>query len=137
MENYQEKPLLTMPYPNGTSYQSMTDKELTDVLQNMKNYNVLIPALIEMLLRKDNEIVELKKRLRTLEEKEIKKSGRKKQAFYHNGKELTDEELVYLIDYEYYDSIGRLEREVGAGKNQLRNRYNKAKKRQQMERGAK
>lgn len=49
--NYPEKPLLTMIYPNGTSYQNMTD-----------------------------------------------------------------EELVYLIDYEYYDSIGRLEREVGAGK---------------------
>lgn len=70
--NYPEKPLLTMIYPNGTSYQNMTDKE-----------------------------------------------------------------LVYLIDYEYYDSIGKLEREVGAGKNQLRNRYNKAKKRQKIERGAK
>ncbi len=70
--NYPEKPLLTMIYPNGTSYQNMTDKE-----------------------------------------------------------------LVYLIDYEYYDSIGKLEREVGAGKNQLRNRYNKAKKRQKKERGAK
>ena len=72
MENYQEKPLLTMIYPNGTSYQNMTDKE-----------------------------------------------------------------LVYLMDYEYYDSIRKLEREVGAGKNQLRNRYNKAKKRQKKERGAK
>lgn len=137
MENYQDKPLLSMPFPKGTSYQSMTDEELTDVLQNMKNYNVLIPALIEMLFRRNKEISELNRRLRILEEKEIKKPGRKKQIFYHNGKELTDEELVYLVDYEYYDSIRKLEREVGAGKNQLRNRYNKAKRREKIESEAK
>ncbi len=49
-------------------------------------------------------------------------------------KELTDEYLVYLVDYEYYDNINRLEKAVGAGKNQLRNRYKKAKEKQQLER---
>ncbi|MBP3457741.1 MAG: hypothetical protein J6K58_00850 [Lachnospiraceae bacterium] len=33
-----------------------------------------------------------------------------------------------LIDRGHYDSISKLEKAIGAGKNQLRNRYNKAKK---------
>lgn len=70
---------------------------------------------------------ELTKRIAFLKEKTLKKPGRKRQTFYLNGTELTDEELLYLIDYEYYDSIGKLEKDVGAGKNQLRNHYNKVK----------
>ena len=44
---------------------------------------------------------------------------------------MTDEELMYQIDYNYF-TIRELEKEVGAGKNQLRNRYNKAKKKQKL-----
>ena len=40
---------------------------------------------------------------------------------------MTDDEIVRLIDEGHYNSIGKLERTVGAGKNQLRNRYNKVK----------
>lgn len=135
MDNYENRQLLPMPFPKPLK--EMTDEELTKLLTGKFNYNVLIPALIEANLRKDKQIAELTKRIVFLEEKTLKKAGRKRQTFYLNGTELTDEELVYLIDYEYYDSISKLEKDVGAGKNQLRNRYNKAKKKQQLEKQVK
>lgn len=135
MDNYESRQLLPMPFPKPLK--EMTDEELTKLLTGKFDYNVLIPALIETNLRKDKQIAELTKRIAFLEEKTLKKAGRKRQTFYLNGTELTDEELVYLIDYEYYDSIGKLEKDVGAGKNQLRNRYNKAKKKQQLEKEVK
>lgn len=52
--------------------------------------------------------------------------GRKPKEFYLGKNLLTDEELIYLIDREYY-TFSQLEKEVGAGKNQLRNRYKRAK----------
>ena len=135
MDNYESKQLLPMPFPKPLK--EMTDEELTKLLTGKFNYNVLIPGLIEANLRKDEQIAELTKRIAFLEEKTLKKAGRKRQTFYLNGTELTDEELVYLIDYEYYDSIGKLEKDVGAGKNQLRNRYNKTKKKQKLEKEVK
>jgi len=39
-----------------------------------------------------------------------------------------------LIDRGNYDSISKLEKAIGAGKNQLRNRYNKAKEKLRLER---
>lgn len=39
--------------------------------------------------------------------------------------------LIYYIDYDFF-TIRELEKEVGAGKNQLRNRYNKAKKKEKL-----
>ena len=132
MDNYESRQLLPMPFPKPLK--EMTDEELTKLLTGKFNYNVLIPALIEANLRKDKQIADLTKRIAFLEEKTLKKAGRKRQKFYLNGTELTDEELVYLIDYEYYDSIGKLEKDVGAGKNQLRNRYNKAKEKLRLER---
>lgn len=132
MDNYESRPLLPMPFPKPLK--EMTDEELTKLLTGKFNYNVLIPALIEANLRKDKQIADLTKRIAFLEEKTLKKAGRKRQTFYLNGTELTDEELVYLIDYEYYDSISKLEKDVGAGKNQLRNRYNKAKEKLRLER---
>lgn len=126
MNTYKNRQLLPMPFPKTLT--EMTDEELTKLLTGKFNYNVLIPGLIEANLRKDKQIVELTKRITFLEERTLKKAGRKRQTFYLNGTELTDEELIYLIDYGYYNSIGKLEKDVGAGKNQLRNRYNKAKK---------
>lgn len=125
MDNFESKPLLTMPFP--TPLKDMTDQELTKLLTSKTNYNVLIPTLIEANLRKDRTIAELEKRISFLEEKTLKKAGRPKTRFYVNGQELTDEYLIYLIDYDYF-TIRELEKDVGAGKNQLRNRYNKAKK---------
>ena len=125
MDNFESKPLLTMPFP--TPLKDMTDEELAELLARKTNYNILIPALIEANLRKDKTIAELTTRVAFLEDKTLKRAGRPKTQFFVNGQELTDDYLIYLIDYEFF-TIRKLEKEVGAGKNQLRNRYNKAKK---------
>lgn len=125
MNDYESRPLLTMPFPKPLI--EMTDEELAELLASKSNYNVLIPALIEANLRKERAIAKLTKRVTFLEEKTLKKAGRPKTQFFVNGQELTDEHLIYLIDNDYY-TIRELEKDVGAGKNQLRNRYNKAKK---------
>ena len=129
MNTYESRPLLTMPFPKPLK--EMTDEELAQILTSKHNYNILIPALIEANLRKDRTIEELTKRVAFLEDKTLKKAGRPKTRFYVNGQELTDEYLIYLIDYDYV-TIRELEKDVGAGKNQLRNRYNKAKKMEQL-----
>ena len=130
MDTYESRPLLPMPFPKPLK--EMTDEELTNLLAGAYNYNVLIPALIEANTRKDRAIVELTKRVAFLEEKAIKKAGRPRTQFYLNGIELTDEELMYQIDNQYFLTIRELEKAVGANKNQLRNRYNKAKKKQKL-----
>jgi len=133
MDSYESRPLLPMPFPK--KLKEMPDEELTKLLAGAHNYNVLIPALIEANTRKDRVIAELTKRVAFLEDKAIKKAGRPKTRFTVNGQELTDDYLIYLIDYNYF-TIRELEKEVGAGKNQLRNRYNKAKKKQKLEKEA-
>ena len=129
MDTYKSRTLIPMPFPKPLK--EMTDEELTALLAMDMNYNVLIPALIEANARKDRAIAELTKRVAFLEEKAIKKAGRPKTPFYLNGIELTDKELMYQIDSNYF-TIRELEKEVGANKNQLRNRYNKAKKKQKL-----
>ena len=133
MDTYESRPLLPMPFPK--QLKEMTNEELTKLLAGAHNYNVLIPALIEANTRKDRAIAELTKRVAFLEDKALKKAGRPKTRFYLNGIELTDEELMYQIDYNYF-TIRELEKEVGASKNQLRNRYNKAKKKQKLQKEA-
>ncbi len=129
MDTYKSRTLIPMPFPK--LLKEMTDEELTALLAMDMNYNVLIPTLIEANARKDRAIAELTKRVAFLEEKALKKAGRPKTCFYLNGIELTDEELMYQIDSQFF-SIRKLEKEVGANKNQLRNRYNKAKKKQKL-----
>ena len=129
MDTYESRELLPMPFPK--KLKEMTDEELTILLARDMNYNVLIPALIEANTRKDRAIAELTKRVAFLEEKALKKAGRPKTCFYLNGIELTDEELMYQIDSQFF-SIRKLEKEVSANKSQLRNRYNKAKKKQKL-----
>ena len=129
MDTYESRPLLPMPFPK--KLKEMTDEELTKLLAGAHNYNVLIPALIEANTRKDRAIAELTKRVAFLEDKTLKKAGRPRRCFNLNGNELTDDMLLYYIDYDFF-TIRELEKEVGAGKNQLRNRYNKAKKKQKL-----
>ena len=114
-----------MPIPKP--YKDMTDKELQHFLATAINYNQLVPALIEANRRKGEQIHALSKRISSLEEKATKKAGRKRQTFYLDGNELTDEDIVYYVKYDYY-TIPELERLVGAKKNQLRNRYKRAAK---------
>lgn len=121
--------------PEPKPYNKMTDKELQNLLTTNKNYNVLIPVLIEITIRKDMEILSFKKRISALETNELKKPGRKRTTYHLNGKELTDDDLIYYIDYDYF-TISELEREVGAPKNSLRNRYNRAKRLANIEKNA-
>ena len=130
MDTYESRKLIPMPFPKPLP--EMTDEELTTLLARDMNYNVLIPALIEANTRKDRAIAELTKRVAFLEDKAIKKAGRPKTCFYLNGIELTDEDLMYQIDNQYFLTIGEIEKEVGANKNQLRNRYNKTRKKQKL-----
>ena len=130
MNNFENKQLRPMPFPKPLA--EMTDVELSKLLTSNSNYNVLIPALIESNTRKDIIIAEILQRVTFLESKALKKAGRKRQTFFFNGQELTDEYLEYLIDYDYI-TIRKLEKDVGAGKNQLRNRYNKIKQQKQLQ----
>lgn len=99
------------------------------ISQSQKNIDKLIKE-VENLTKTNTD---LKKRVASLEDKTLKKAGRKKQTFNIDGKELTDDYLVYIIDHNMA-TLGSLEKIVGAGKNVLRNRYNKAKNKQQLER---
>ena len=130
MNTYESKTLRPMPFPKPLP--EMSDEELGKILSSNSNYNILIPALIESNKRKDKIIAELLQRVTFLESKTLKKSGRKRQPFYFNGQELTDEYLEYLIDFDFI-TIRKLEKDVGAGKNQLRNRYNKRKRLQKLQ----
>ena len=132
MDNYESRELLNMPMPKR--FDKMTDEELAGYLTKSFNYNILIPMLIEANRRKDTAIKELNRRITRLEEKALTKRGRKRQTYFYEGEELTDEKLVYLIDYEFYDSISKLEKLIGAKKNVLRSRYKKAKNKQKIER---
>ncbi len=133
MENHKDMKILPMPYPKPL--EEMTEEELAKFLTMDFNHSMLIKALIEANTRKDRAIAELTKRVDFLEDKARKKAGRPKRCFYLNGNELTDDMLLYYIDYDFF-TIRELEKEVGAGKNQLRNRYNKAKKKQKLQKEA-
>ena len=132
MDNYKKQEQLDKSFREQVG--RLSDKILAERLtQNFTN-DTMIYLLIEANRRKDTVIQELNRRITRLEEKALTKRGRKRQTYFYEGEELTDEKLVYLIDYEYYDSISKLEKFVGAKKNVLRSRYKKAKNKQKIER---
>ena len=88
----------------------------------------------EKITELTQSVADLIKWIAYLEQKTLQKPGRKRRDFYVNDKLLDDDYLMYFIDYGYYDSISKMEKDLGAGKNQLRNRYNKAKEKKQLER---
>ena len=100
MNNYEDRKLIPMPVPKP--YNKMTDEELQKILRSNNNYNILIPALIESNMRKDKQIQLLEKRISVLENKALTKAGRKRQTFYLDGVELTDEDIIYYIDNELF-----------------------------------
>ena len=132
MDNYESRPLLPMPFPK--KLKEMTDEELTKLLTGNFNYNVLIPGLIEAILRKDKQIAELTKRISYLEKKTLQKPGRKRNPIPYQGQELTGELLMKLIDEGYYRNISQMEKDLQVGKNVLRNRYYKAKEKLRLKR---
>ena len=127
---------VTMENPKTTStkekmirlYKDKSNKELLDILAT-KGISIAtaLYALIESNARKDKQIANLIHRLSVLEEKAAKKVGRKRQTFYFNQQELTDDDIVYYVDNGFL-TIPELEKDVGAKKNQIRNRYNRRKK---------
>mgnify|MGYP000370856279 CR=1 FL=1 len=131
MEDYYNKVYLH-PMPDTHNLTDKTDKELNTLLNPKYNFNILLAALIEKDHRRDAELIELQNRIRILEDKASKQPGRKRKTFYIDNHELTDDCLCYLIDNDYY-TVSKLERTVGAKKNVLRNRYNKAKKLQRLQ----
>ena len=133
MNTYESKPLRPVLFPKPLK--EMTDEELAKLLTVSRNYNVVISILIEINTRQERAITELTKRIAFLEDMTLKKAWRPKVRFEVNGQELTDDYLLYLVDYDFF-TIRQLEKEVGAGKNQLRNRYNKAKKKEKLNKEA-
>lgn len=109
MDSYQSRPLLPMPEPRP--YKDMSDEELHQFIRKSRNFNLIIPALIESNERKDKKIADLTRRIEFLEEKSLKKAGRKRQIFYLDFKELTDEYLEYLVDYDYM-TISEIEKHM-------------------------
>ena len=101
------------------------------MLTKSRSYGDIIPALIEYAFRQDREIKALKSQLERQQTKPAKKSGRAKQDFYVDGILLTDAEIAYYIEGDYF-TITELERLVGTKKNQLRNRYKRYKEKQKL-----
>lgn len=127
--------------PATQSHKYYSEQELLNCLNGEHVTAKAILSLIESNFRKDKAIaeltqtvVELTKRISYLEKKTLQKPGRKRKPVLYLGKELTDELLMKLIDEGYYDSISKMEKDLNAGKNQLRNRYTKAKKKLRLER---
>lgn len=117
------------------SHKYYSEQELLNCLKGEHITVNAVLSLIESNFEKDKAIEELTqtvlqltKRIATLERKALEKPGRPRREFWYEGRELTDKYLMQLIDEGYFDSISKLEKYLGAGKNQLRNRYNKAKK---------
>ena len=129
MDSYPNRPLPVRPRPKPIA--DMTDQELTEMLTKSRNYGDIIPALIEYVFRQDREIKALKDQLERQQSKSAKKSDRAKQDFYVDGILLTDENIAYYVDGDYF-TITQLERLVGAKKNQLRNRYKRYKEKQKL-----
>lgn len=110
--------------------QSLPNEDLLAILSNAFEQNAYTHALTELLTKLCNTVAEQQKEIELLKAQTpvapVHKSGRKRADFYYQASPLTDDYLIYLIDYNYF-TIPELELEVGAKKNQLRNRYNRAK----------
>lgn len=121
----------------GTSrnpYKDMPDKELQQKLTIETNPRTQLRILIELNTRQAKQISALTNRIALLEENALKKAGRKRVPIYLDGRELTDDDILYYIDEDYF-TIAQLERVTKAPKNLIRNRYNRAKKKQRIAKG--
>ena len=107
------------------------DEWLFAILENNFVPTAPVIALSELVRRLYSTIEEQQKEIESLKtpvpavtQKQI---GRKRKNFYMGKGVIDDNYLIYLIDNGLY-TFKQLEQELGAGKNQLRNRYNRAKK---------
>ena len=116
---------------SGNLRKNMSDKELQQKLTIETNPQTQLRILIELNTRQARQITALTNRIAILEDKALKKAGRKRVPIYLDGRELTDDDILYYIDEGYY-TIVELERVTKAPKNLIRNRYNRAKKKQRI-----
>lgn len=116
---------------SGNLRKNMSDKELQQKLTIETNPQTQLRILIELNTRQARQITVLTNRIAILEDKALKKAGRKRVPIYLDGRELTDDDILYYIDEDYY-TIVELERVTKAPKNLIRNRYNRAKKKQRI-----
>lgn len=109
---------------------TLPNEDLLAILSNAFEQNAYTHTLTELLTKLCNTVAEQQKEIELLKAHTpvapVHKSGRKRTDFYYQTIPLTDDYLIYLIDYNHF-TIPELELEVGAKKNQLRNRYNRAK----------
>lgn len=113
-------------------FKGMPEKTLFQLLEKSQKASAIAFMLKEITFRQQKVISDMESRIAMLENKTLKTKGRKKQEFFVDGRLLTDSEIVRLIDGDFYKDIRHLEKDVGANKNVLRNRYNKEKKRLEM-----
>lgn len=110
---------------------NFSDKELFAILENNVVPTAPVQTLTELIRRMYSVIEEQQKEIELLKSASpttsSRQSGRKRESFYVGKAKLDDEFLIYLIDNGYY-TFKQLEKEMNASKNQLRNRYNRAKK---------
>ena len=110
---------------------NFSDNELFAILENNVLPTAPVQTLTELIRRLYSVIEEQQKEIELLKSASpttpSKKSGRKREPFYMGKAKLDDDYLIYLIDNGYY-TFKELEKEMTASKNQLRNRYNRAKK---------
>lgn len=110
---------------------NFSDKELFAILENNVIPTAPIQTLTELIRRLYAIIEEQQKEIELLKSASpinpSKRSGRKRKPFYVGKAKLDDDFLIYLIDNGFY-TFKELEKEMDASKNQLRNRYNRAKK---------
>lgn len=122
--------------PRIQNINKISQTKLLQIIQSDNASSASVQCLTELLSRTLDMNQELLEKIEQLE-RELsvlqavsnppkKKCGRKAQVFFINGKILDDDYLVYLIDNEFY-KITELEKEVSAGKNQLRRRYERYK----------
>ena len=116
---------------SGNLRKNMSDKELQQKLTIETNPQTQLRILIELNTRQARQITALTNRIAILEDKALKNAGRKRVPIYLDGRELTDDDILYYIDEDYY-TIVELERVTKAPKNLIRNRYNRAKKKQRI-----
>ena len=130
------------------SYSYYSKEELQKCLKRGTVTANAILSLIEANFQKEKQINELterihalsetvekqSKQLKVLGEKALKKPGRQRVKFTYMCEELTDERIIELINSGEFKTVGEIEKEVGAKKNQLRNRYVRAKEKQMKER---
>lgn len=125
MNCYQDNNNITTA--SGNPYKDMPDKELQQKLTIETNPRTQLQILIELNTRQARQITALTNQIALLEDKALKKAGRKRVPIYLDGRELTDDDILYYIDEDYF-TIVELERVTKAPKNLIRNRYNRAKK---------